>query len=249
MSVIGHGVEIVTSGTRPASPFTGQMIYDDTTESFLWYTGSAWVGVTPAGTVNPYAGTSAPPGWLFCYGQTLDSTANPEYADLFTAIGTTYGGSGASSFIVPDFRGRAPFGKDDMGGSTANRVTDSGTDNSGINGAVLGASGGDQRSQQHTHVQNVHNHTQASHSHTVDNHNHTYALWRSSAYYGWYAQSGGPYNVATAQSYTGSTGNTSPGTNSQTPTINDTTATNQNTGTGTAQNMPPTIILNYIIKL
>ena len=30
MSVIGHGVEIVTSGTRPASPFTGQMIYDDT---------------------------------------------------------------------------------------------------------------------------------------------------------------------------------------------------------------------------
>jgi microcystin-dependent protein len=139
MSVIGHGVEIVTSGTRPASPFTGQMIYDDTTESFLWYTGSAWVGVTPAGTVNPYAGSSAPPGWLFCYGQTLDSTTNPEYADLFTAIGTTYGGSGASSFIVPDLRGRLAAGLDNMGGSAANRLTSSVLSASNTLGAAGGA--------------------------------------------------------------------------------------------------------------
>jgi hypothetical protein len=31
-------------------------------------------------------------------------------------------------------------------------------------------------------------------------------------------------------------------------TITETTATNQNFGAGSSQNMPPTIILNYIIK-
>jgi microcystin-dependent protein len=59
----------------------------------------------PVGSVIMFAGTAAPTGWLLCDGSTLDSVANPQYANLFTAIGTTYGGTGASSFKLPDCRG------------------------------------------------------------------------------------------------------------------------------------------------
>lgn len=53
---------------------------------------------------------------------------------------------------LPDLRGRNWIGKDDMGGSAANRVT-SGT--SGITGTTLGATGGDQRTHAHTHTMGV----------------------------------------------------------------------------------------------
>ena len=73
-----------------------------------------------------------------------------------TASGTTtlrflpYGqGDGATTFNVPDLRGRAPVGADGMGGSTASRVT-SGV--SGVNGALLGAAGGSQNAQRDTLV-------------------------------------------------------------------------------------------------
>ena len=61
--------------------------------------------VVPSGTVTMFAGAAAPTGWLLCDGSTYDSVANPQYANLFTAIGTTYGGTGAASFKVPDCRG------------------------------------------------------------------------------------------------------------------------------------------------
>ena len=55
------------------------------------------------GMVVPFAGpqTSPPSGWLLCNGQTINSVSEPKYAPLFAAIGTTYGGSGSSSFTVP----------------------------------------------------------------------------------------------------------------------------------------------------
>ena len=99
-------------------------------------TGAAFV----AGMVMPYAGTSAPTGWVLCYGQSLDTTT---YADLFSALSYTYGGSGAY-FNVPDVRGRTVAGQDDMGGASANRLT--GTSGS-VNGDTLGGTGG---AEQHT---------------------------------------------------------------------------------------------------
>lgn len=91
----------------------------------------------PTGTVVPFAGTSAPTGWLFCFGQAVSRTT---YADLFSALGTTYGaGDGSTTFALPDLRGRVPGGKDDMGGVAASRLT---TGASGVDGASLGASGG-----------------------------------------------------------------------------------------------------------
>lgn len=88
----------------------------------------------PVGTIIDYAGAVAPTNYLLCYGQAVSRT---DYAELFAAIGTTYGsGNGATTFNVPDCRGRAVAGKDDMGGVSANRIT------AAINGDILGAAGG-----------------------------------------------------------------------------------------------------------
>lgn len=91
----------------------------------------------PVGALMDYAGAAAPSGWLLCFGQSLSTTT---YALLFAAIGYTYGGSGAN-FSLPDYRGRTSYGVDNMGGSTAGRVTNAG---SGIVGTTLGATGGAQ---------------------------------------------------------------------------------------------------------
>lgn len=91
----------------------------------------------PIGAVIDYAGSTAPSFWLFAYGQNVSRTT---YAALFAAISTTYGvGDGVTTFTLPDLRGRVVAGKDDMGGSSANRLTDQ-TD--GLNGDTLGDTGG-----------------------------------------------------------------------------------------------------------
>jgi microcystin-dependent protein len=98
---------------------------------------AALEALLPAGLVWPYAGSSAPAGFLLCYGQAIDRTT---YGDLFAAIGTTYGsGDGSTTFNVPDLRGRTIAGQDDMGGSSANRLT--GVTGS-VNGDTLGGTGG-----------------------------------------------------------------------------------------------------------
>ncbi len=91
----------------------------------------------PSGTVVPFAGSSAPTGYLLAQGQAVSRST---YSDLFSAIGTTYGsGDGSSTFNLPDLRGRVVAGKDDMGGSSANRLTDQ---TGGLNGDTLGDTGG-----------------------------------------------------------------------------------------------------------
>lgn len=91
----------------------------------------------PLGAGCDYWGTVAPTGYLFAYGQAINRTT---YADLFVIYGTTFGvGDGSITFNIPDKRGRSSFGKDDMGGSSANRLTGL-TD--GIDGDVLGGTGG-----------------------------------------------------------------------------------------------------------
>ncbi|SLN64438.1 Phage Tail Collar Domain protein [Roseovarius albus] len=52
-----------------------------------------------------FAGGYAPQGWAFCDGQTLPISGNE---DLFSLIGTTYGGDGRTTFALPDLRGRVP---------------------------------------------------------------------------------------------------------------------------------------------
>lgn len=56
-----------------------------------------------AGAVLGFAMAAAPTGWLKCNGAAVSRTA---YANLFAAIGTTYGaGNGSTTFNVPELRG------------------------------------------------------------------------------------------------------------------------------------------------
>ena len=63
----------------------------------------AGAGALPTGTVIMTALTTAPSGFLSCDGSAVSRIT---YADLFSAIGTTYGaGNGSTTFNVPDMRG------------------------------------------------------------------------------------------------------------------------------------------------
>lgn len=91
----------------------------------------------PVGAWFDFGGTALPAGFLWAYGQNASRSAQ---APLFAAYGTTYGaGDGTTTFGLPDLRGRVVAGKDDMGGSSANRLTGL---SGGLNGDTLGASGG-----------------------------------------------------------------------------------------------------------
>lgn len=55
------------------------------------------------GTLIPYAGTSAPTGFLSCDGSAISRST---YSALYLAIGTTWGsGNGTTTFNLPDLRG------------------------------------------------------------------------------------------------------------------------------------------------
>lgn len=116
---------------------------DGTSGQFLTTDGAGALSFTSQATgflpgmILPYAGTTKPTGWLFCFGQTL---LRADYADLFTAIADTYGTTDSTNFLLPDLRGRTIAGRDSMGGTSANRLTSAG--NGDLNGDTLGDSGG-----------------------------------------------------------------------------------------------------------
>jgi microcystin-dependent protein len=102
----------------------------------------------PAGTVMAFAGEKAniPAGWLLCDGREVSRT---QYQDLFLAIGIANGaGNTATTFHLPDYRGRFLRGVDDgagrdpdKGGRTAPAV--SGGVPSGYTGDNVGSVQGD----------------------------------------------------------------------------------------------------------
>lgn len=123
--------------TTPASDDEMPVVDDSTSTTKKFTIADLKAIFSPIGTVADYAGTAEPTGWLFCYGQAISRTT---YADLYAVLGTTYGvGDGSTTFNLPDLRGRVVAGQDDMGGTSANRLT--GTSGS-VNGDTLGGSGG-----------------------------------------------------------------------------------------------------------
>jgi microcystin-dependent protein len=100
---------------------------------------------TPAGAIMQFAGSASPTGWLLC-----DGTSYPvaSYSALHSAIGYTYGGSGAN-FNVPNLKGRVPVGRD-----AAQTEFD-----------VLGETGGAKTHTLAATEMPSHNHTQSAHSH------------------------------------------------------------------------------------
>ena len=201
-SQVGIKTGVCTSTTRPSSPYAGQVIFETDTFTVRTWDGTAWVGIVPSGSLQPFAGATAPNGWLMCFGQAISRTT---YADLFAAIGTTHGvGNGSTTFNVPDLRGRTIAGKDNMGGSAANRLT---SGNSGVTGTTLGAVGGDERMHGHNHDVQILGKSTPNQPYPMEglaagNSNHKH------------------YNY-----------------------------TSETVGSGASQNVQPTIVLNYIIKV
>ena len=62
-------------------------------------------GGTFTGQVALFGGNFAPRGWAFANGNLLRIS---ERSDLFSILGTTYGGDGRETFALPDLRGRVP---------------------------------------------------------------------------------------------------------------------------------------------
>src|SRR3569833_2269062 len=57
--------------------------------------------------IRLFAGNYAPRTWAFCQGQTLAISTNQA---LFALLGTTYGGNGIQTFMLPDLRGKTVIG-------------------------------------------------------------------------------------------------------------------------------------------
>jgi microcystin-dependent protein len=197
--------------------------------SIMQNTSGSWIiSVKPeayVGETKEFYGTTVPRGWAWSNGQLLNRV---NQGGLFAVVGTTHNaGDGSTTYGTPDKRGRASFGKNDMGGAADSaRIT---VPNSGVNGSTLGAVGGDERLHGHTHtVSGTTGGQSADHTHTVGIQNVPAS-----------GPSGGPTMWAG-----GSTG-TSGVSNDHTHAFSGTSAT---TGAGTSQNLPPAIICNFIIK-
>lgn len=124
-----------------------------------------------------------------------------------------------------------------------------------VNGAETNTSDGGSKDAivvQHNHIQNAHNHTQAAHRHYAANgtnygfptYKHDSGAGRAKVEtaggdrYAWIGKSGASSADASGLEWTSSL-------TTATPTINDKTATNQETGvSGTDKNMPPFIVVN-----
>lgn len=64
----------------------------------------------PVGSVSTYAGNQAPTGYILCDGSAISRTT---YHALFQVIGTTYGsGDGSTTFNVPNLKGKFVVGFD-----------------------------------------------------------------------------------------------------------------------------------------
>lgn len=111
-----------------------------------WYVASSRQAIPPIGSSLEWNGSTLPPGYLWENGANVSRAT---YAALFAVIGTSFGaGDGSTTFGLPDSRGRAAIGRDNMGGTAAGRIT---AGLSGIAGATLGAAGGDERLHAHGH--------------------------------------------------------------------------------------------------
>jgi microcystin-dependent protein len=189
------------------------------------------------GEVIPLALPYLPPLCLWPDGRNVSRSS---YSALFAAIGTIYGGGdGSTTFTLPDLRGRAIFGQDNLGGSLAGRITVAG---SGSYATWLGAAGGDERAQGHTHGI-----SDPGHNHTVNDPGHIHNPVRLNRVMGDFnglnqdAASGRSGSIQTLDAYVQSAGTgiflSGSGTG----------IWNQWSGAGGSQNMPPYLALNFAL--
>jgi microcystin-dependent protein len=183
--------------------------------------------IYPPGIVLPYAGpvntaNPLPSGWLLCDGSSI-SRSSP-YDELFKVIGTTYGSVDSATFKLPDLRGRVVAGLNTMSNTAPNNVGTSsgfltGATAEGVNGSTLGATGGEE-----SHLLISTESGIASHSHI------TYAATNN--------------NTTTGGGGTRVTALITPGGAA----IGSTSSIESN-ASAAHNNVQPTLVLNYMIKI
>lgn len=167
------------------NPEPGEVCYRADAGVIEYFHGAAWRRFFPPGIIMPFGGTNAPEGFLLCQGQAVSRST---YADLFAVIGTAFGaGDGSTTFNIPDFRGKYPFGTDTSG-----------------EGNSVGATFG---SKNHTHTVAAHTHSTPNHSHSIGNTgssgSHTHSQGSTGQSSGHFHNVG---NTSTAGSHSHSTG-------------------------------------------
>lgn len=198
----------------------------------------------PTSTILPYAGATAPTGYLLCSGAAISRIT---YATLFGVIGTTYGsGDGSTTFNIPDLQAYFPVG------------FKSGDANFG----TLGGSGGSKTftlattnlpAHNHSVTDPGHTHTisQTAHSHTITDPGHTHTVPNYNSNGSTNIRSGGTNQAQVADAT--NSANTGVTVNTTSITISNNSATTgittDNTGSDTAvTHLQPYLTINYIIK-
>lgn len=182
----------------------------------------------PIGGMMDFIGPTAPnSSFVLPFGQAISRTA---YATLYSMVGTTYGGgNGTTTFNVPDLRGRVVAGADGMGGSLAGRLNAAGITGA-MNGAGLGAIGGEQAHALSTPELAAH-----SHANTLSDPGHAHSYTQSAPFGA--SGSGSGINGATTGGTTGSS-------------TTGITINNASAGSGNAHNnVQPTIVLSKILRI
>ncbi len=223
------GVELQSGMLIQGTPYIA--VYNASDAAFYLRGFMSLPYIVPVGGLLPYLGSSAPnSNFALPFGQAVSRTT---YATLFSLISTAFGaGDGTTTFNLPDLRGRAIFGLDNMGGSAASRITVAGGN---FDGTSLGTTGG---AQNHTLTSSE----MPSHTHSVflndPGHSHTAT-----------GSSGGGQNgsgAATQATVTTSTNTTG-------ITINDGGGHNNqvaSTGGGAAHSiLPPAMVLPFILRV
>ena len=181
-------------------------------------TNMQFISLPPPGSYWDYAGAGVPAWigactvapWKLCDGSILNIA---DWPNLYAEIGSAYGGNGLTTFGLPDLRNRSRFMLDTNQGGLSNRIT---TAVSNINGQAIGAAGGNQAMQQHTHAATV---TDPGHFHNVT--------------------AGGGAGPTVLAPISGGPIGASYNTNSAATGIS---VSNANAGAGASQNMPPAMI-------
>ena len=169
---------------------------------------------TPGSALDLHTNTTTLPPWMTCCtvapyllknGAIYTASVYPALAQL---LGSTYGGNGVTTFGVPDELARLRLPVDN---ASTGRITSL----SGINGSTLGAAGGSQLLQTH------------SHGITDPGHNHAFQVIFGNT------TEGGSLIKATPSGSANTGSGLLP---------NTTGITVNNLGSGTSQNMPPAIV-------